>query len=125
MLQFGKYLKNKMGTTPIFEPLNELQNNSFVEMTISQITKDFARVSVFFSFEKNEKLELKTQLIEQIEKAISNFSSIELQQFIYLIDLKETDFHSASHHENFLEILSEKILYREAYKVFLRKFYSL
>ena len=125
MLQFGKYLKNKMGSTPVFDPLNELRNNSFVEMTISQITKDFARVSVFFSFEKNEKLELKTQLIEQIEKAISNLSSIELQQFIYLIDLKETDFHSASHHENFLEILSEKILYREAYKVFLRKYYSL
>jgi hypothetical protein len=114
-----------MGYTPVFDPLNELQNNSFVEMTISQITKDFARVSVFFSFEKNEKLELKTQIIEQIEKTISNLTSIELQQFIYLIDLKETDFHSASHHENFLEILSEKILYREAYKVFLRKYYSL
>lgn len=114
-----------MGNTPVFEPLNELKDLSFAELTIEQITKDFARVSIFFSFEKNEKLELKTQLIEQIEKAISNLSSIELQQFIYLIDLKETDFHSASQHENFLKILSEKILYREAYKVFLRKYYSL
>ena len=91
-----------MGSTPVFDPLNELQNNSFVEMTISQIKKDFARISVLFSFEKDEKLELKTHLIEQIEKAISNLTSIEIQQFIYLIDLKETDFHSASHHENFL-----------------------
>ena len=114
-----------MGSTPVFDPLNELQNNSFVEMTISQITKDFARISVGFNFVKDKKIELKNQLIAEVEKTISNLTSIELQQFIYLIDLKETDFHSASHHENFLEILSEKILYREAYKVFLRKYYSL
>lgn len=114
-----------MGSTPVFDPLNELQNNSFVEMTISQITKDFARISVLFSFEKDKKIELKKQLIAKVEKTISKLTSIELQQFIYLIDLKETDFHSAIHHENFLEILSEKILYREAYKVYLRKYYSL
>ena len=125
MLQFGKYLKNKMGNTPVFEPLNELNDISFAELTIAQITKDFARISVDFNFEKDKKIELKKQLIAQIEKAISNLTSIELQQFIYLIDLKEADFLSATHHENFLEILSEKILYREAYKVFLRKFYSL
>ena len=113
-----------MGSTPVFDPLNELQNNSFVEKTISQITKDFARVSVFFSFQKNEKLELKAQLIEKIEKAISNLSSIELQQFIYLIDLKETDFITAAKNSNFLINLSEKILYREAYKVFLRINYT-
>ena len=114
-----------MGSTPVFEPLNELQNNSFVEMTIAQITKDFARISVDFNFEKDKKIELKKQLIAEVEKTISNLTSIELQQFIYLIDLKETDLHSASNHENFLEILSEKILYREAYKVFLCKYYSL
>lgn len=113
-----------MGNTAVFDPLNELQNNSFVEMTISQITKDFARVSVLFSFEKDEKLELKTQLIAQIEKAISNLTSIELQHFIYLIDIKEADFLSAARNSNFLNDLSEKILYREAYKVFLRKYYA-
>ena len=125
MLQFGKYLKNKMGTTPIFEPLNELQNNSFVEITIAQIKKDFARISLDFNFQKDKKIELKKQLIAEVKKTISNLTSIELQQFIYLIDIKEADFLSATHYENFLEILSEKILYREAYKVFLRRYYSL
>ena len=113
-----------MGNSPIFEPIKELKDLSFAALTIAQITKDFARISVDFNFQKDKKIELKKQLIAEVEKTISNLTSIELQQFIYLIDLKETDFHSASHHENFLEILSEKILYREAYKVFLRKYYS-
>ena len=114
-----------MGSTPIFEPLNELKDLSFAALTIAQITKDFARISVGFNFVKDKKIELKNQLIAEVEETISNLTSIELQQFIYLIDLKETDLHFASHHENFLEIISEKILYREAYKVFLRKYYSL
>ena len=97
-----------MGSTPIFEPLNELKDLSFAALTIAQITKDFARISVGFNFVKDKKIELKNQLIAEVEETISNLTSIELQQFIYLIDLKETDFHSASHHENFLEILSEK-----------------
>ena len=47
-----------MGSTPIFEPLNELKNLSFAALTITQITKDFARISVDFNFEKDKKIEL-------------------------------------------------------------------
>ena len=47
-----------MGTTPVFEPLNELENLSFAALTIAQITKDFARISVDFNFEKDKKIEL-------------------------------------------------------------------
>ena len=42
-----------MGNTPIFEPLNELEDLSFAALTIAQITKDFARISLDFNFEKD------------------------------------------------------------------------
>ena len=55
-----------MGTTPIFEPLNELKDLSFAALTIAQITKDFARISVGFNFVKDKKIELKMQLIAEL-----------------------------------------------------------
>ena len=39
-----------MGSTPIFEHLNELKDLSFAELTIAQIKKDFARISLDFNF---------------------------------------------------------------------------
>jgi hypothetical protein len=43
-----------------------------------------------------------------------------LLQLLYTIDLSEKEFLSLTTEPDFLKLLSEKILFREAYKVFLR-----
>jgi hypothetical protein len=48
-----------------------------------------------------------------------------LLQLLYTIDLTEKEFLSITMDRDFLKLLSEKILFREAYKVFLRDKFSL
>ncbi len=113
-----------MNKTTVFDLSNELSNLSFVDLTIAQITKDFSRISVLFDFVRNGEKDVKPQIISQIEYAIENLNAAQLQQFIYLIDLNEVDFISTKKNVNSHKILAEKILEREAYKVFLRMYFA-
>ena len=47
-----------------------------------------------------------------------------LLQLLYTIDLAEKEFLHITTNPNFVQLLSEKILFREAYKVFLRTKFS-
>lgn len=123
ILQFGNYLKNSKQNILGFDLSNELLNHSFVNLTIAQITKDFERISVTFDFVRDDDKDLKAKLISQIETAIGNLNAEQLQQFIYLIDINEIDFVDTRSNLNSSVVLAEKIIEREAYKVFLRKYF--
>jgi hypothetical protein len=113
-----------MENYPVFDLSNQLSEISFVDMTIAQITKDFSRMSLDFNFVPNSEIDIKSHLISQIENATKKLNADKLQQFIYLVDVKETDFIFANQDSEFFNVLAQKILVREAYKVFLRKYYT-
>jgi hypothetical protein len=99
------------------------KNDSFVLKTQQQISKDFAQFHLFFD-DKFENEALTKVTIEQLitERLVELIKEGEsrLLQLLYTIDLPEKDFLTLTMNPNFLQLLSEKILYREAYKVFLR-----
>ena len=101
--------------------INEsLTNFDFVEKTMAQISKDFNRCAIDFEFQLQSNLPLKEQVVSEIRNAIVKLSSTELQQFIYTIDLNENNFLKAVTMNDDLITLSEKILQREALKVFIK-----
>ena len=101
--------------------INEsLTNFDFVEKTMAQISKDFNRCGIDFEFQLQSDLLLKEQVVTEIRNAIVKLSSTELQQFIYTIDLNENDFLKAVTMNDDLLTLSEKIVQREALKVFIK-----
>ena len=99
----------------------QLRDISFVKKTIEQIEKDFNRSNIEIKFHESTSK-------ESIEKAILNVISKlpmeKLKELIYLIDIPEVEFRKAQGLKFFYIILSEKILRREALKVFLRNKFS-
>jgi len=102
-------------------------NESFVLKTQQQIAKDFAKFNLFFG-EDFEVTAMKKDLIESmIAERVADLmkeGETRLLQLLYTIDLPEKEFLSLTTHSDFLQELSSKILFREAYKVFLRSKFS-
>ena len=102
-------------------------NEAFVLKTQQQISKDFAKFNLIFpeDFEKNVfSKEAIEQLISEQVTDLMKEGETRLLQLLYTIDLSEKEFLSITTNSNFLQLLSEKILLREAYKVFLRQKFS-
>ena len=104
-----------------------LQNSDFLLKTQQQIAKDFAKVSLSFP----ETFVLQEFSKEEIERLISNevvtlmeSGERKLLQLLYAIDLSEKVFLELTLKPDFLARISEQILFREAYKVWLRTNYS-
>jgi hypothetical protein len=96
----------------------QLKNQDFVTKTISQIEKDFGRcnLEIYLSqFSNRDSLE------EGILAIIQNLPTKKLQQLIYIIDIPENEYSKLVGSEFFYRAMSEKILRREALKVFLRE----
>jgi len=105
--------------------INEsLTNFDFVEKTMAQISKDFNRCGIVFEFQLQSNSPLKEQVVSEIRNTIVKFSSTEIQQFIYTIDLNENDFLKAVTMNDDFKTLANEILKREALKVFIRCNYS-
>ena len=106
--------------------IQELSNEKFVQDTVNQICKDFSRCgwgidSVFLdrTLVKDEIEELLAEKLVEIMK----FGETQLLQLIYLIDIPEKEFLSIISQPNFPQLLAEKIVLKEAYKVYLRSRY--
>lgn len=102
-------------------------NESFVLKTQQQIAKDFAKFNLFFE----ESFEIESHSKEEIEQLIAPLivdlmkqGETRLLQLLYTIDLSEKEFLHITTDPNFILLLSEKILFREAYKIFLRAKFS-
>ena len=104
-----------------------LGNEEFILKTQRQIAKDFAKFNLFFE----ESFEIESHSKEEIEQLIAPLivdlmkqGETRLLQLLYTIDLSEKEILHITTDPNFIQLLSEKILYREAYKIFLRTKFS-
>lgn len=96
----------------------------FVIKTQQQIAKDFAIISYRFddSFVEEERsyediLDVVTSQVIEIMK----LGETTLLQLLYQIDIPQSLFLDATTKPDFASIISEMIIQREAYKVFLRE----
>jgi hypothetical protein len=120
-------LQNKKTTMNDLITSSELQkhfsNEAFVLKTQQQIAKDFEKFHLSFAESFLDaalpKPEIETLIAERIS-ALMEEGETRLLQLLYTIDLPEKEFLVLTTEPNFLQLLSEKILFREAYKVFLR-----
>lgn len=106
----------------------QFNNEAFVLNTQRQIAKDFDKFNLGFSELFHEtslpKKEIESMIAERISELMKE-GETRLLQLLYTIDLPEKEFLSITTEPDFLHLLSEKILFREAYKVFLRNRFSL
>ena len=105
----------------------ELLDAGFLLATQAQIAKDFSEVnSIFASAFKDEARNFE-ELLDQVELSVSK--QLELGerpflQLLYRIDIPESVFMDLCTDLEFVHKMSTKIIYREAYKVYLRAKFS-
>lgn len=104
-----------------------MADQTFRLETQKQLRKDFASCQMFFSADFDVSVVAVYEILEQVEhqlvKLMEN-GERHLLQLLYIIDLPETEFLKSLSDANFLKILTQKVVYREAYKVWLRANYS-
>ena len=105
---------------------NQFQVADFVLKTQKQIAKDFYSSGLYFDeeFELNELP--KNQILELIQLKLEEVMCLgesQLLQLIYQIDVPQPIFLKHIGEVNFILKLSEIILRREAYKVYLRSLF--
>ncbi len=107
--------------------LPEFSNKGFVLNTQKQLAKDFGQNGFYFSDAFSEvsfsRQEIEQVVAEQLME-IMRLGETKLLQLLYTIDLPEKEFFSILGKPNFLQELSAKIVFKEAYKVYLRKRFS-
>ena len=105
---------------------NQFQVADFVLKTQKQIVKDFYSSSLYFD-EKFQEIELsKNEILEHIQcklEEIIQIGETQLLQLLYQIDIPQSTFLEHIGEGNFIEKLSDLILRREAYKVYLRSMF--
>ena len=106
---------------------SHFNNAAFVLKTQQQIAKDFVKFNLFFSEKFEETPFSKVEIEQQIANLLAEImreGETRLLQLLYTIDLSEKEFLDLITQPDFLTELSRKILFREAYKVFLRSKFS-
>lgn len=104
----------------------ELMDIEFLCLTQNQIAKDFCKVNssfldLFQTVTNFDELELQVQ--ENLSRQLA-IGERETLQLLYTIDFPEQKFLKLTQEKDFIKLLSQEIIYREAYKVWLRKNYS-
>tara|TARA_R110002072_G_scaffold251518_2_gene410399 strand:+ start:36606 stop:36956 length:351 start_codon:yes stop_codon:yes gene_type:complete len=106
--------------------LSEFESAEFILKTQLQIAKDLGLFNIEFdeNFKANSLnyddilLALETKLAE-----LMSLNERTFMQYLYQVDLPETEFLNLLHDPKFLPKISKLILNREAYKVYLRAKY--
>ena len=118
------FIQEKMNNLISPTDLQQQFNNAeFVLKTQQQIAKDFEKFNLMFDTTFQQIPFNKEEIQEKIAEHVSELmkeGETRLLQLLYTIDLSEKEFLSLTTEPDFLKLLSEKILFREAYKVFLR-----
>ncbi len=102
-------------------------NSAFVLKTQHQLIKDFGAYRLFFDEPFSQEPLPKEEILGAIEEQLTEImkdGETRLMQLLYTIDLPEQEFLALTSEPDFLTQLSDKILYREAYKVYLRLRFS-
>ncbi len=104
-----------------------MRDDSFVLKTKQQLIKDFAKVNIKFpnnfEFDITDRLEIERLVANEVVTLMER-SERHLLQLLYVVDLSEKVFLKLTTQSDFLAKIAEHILYREAYKVWLRANYS-
>ena len=102
-------------------------NIDFRSATQVQLAKDFAKIDMSFP----DDFTTEVYPVEKIENLISQHLLVlmekgerHLLQLLYTIDIPEDKFLNLLSQKDFLSVLARQILYREAYKIWLRANYS-
>ena len=109
------------------ELLPQFDNLEFVLKTQRQLIKDFEKFNLTFEPQFQDKAFTKEAIVHRIAENIAELmkeGEQRLLQLLYTIDLPEKEFLVLISDPHFLTLLSEKILFREALKVFLRTKFS-
>ena len=116
-------LPEKQSENNISQQQKTAYNEEFIVKTQQQINKDFAK----FNLEFRESFNLEPWTREKIEVAIEEnlviiikMGETKLMQLLYTIDIPEQTFLSLTQEKDFIQLLSQAILKREAMKVFFR-----
>ena len=107
--------------------IQELSNEKFVQDTVNQICKDFSRCGWDLDSDLLNRKLVKTEIEELLSEKlveIMKYGETQLLQLIYIIDIPEKEFLSITTQPNFPQLLAEKIVLKEAYKVYLRSKFS-
>jgi hypothetical protein len=105
----------------------EFSNEKFVQDAVNQIFKDFSRCGWDLDSDLLNRTLVKTEIEELLADKlveIMKYGETQLLQLIYIIDIPEKEFLSIITEPNFPQLLAEKIVLKEAYKVYLRSKYS-
>jgi len=106
--------------------ISYFSNEDFVLKTQQQIHKDFAKFNLEFPenfiFEVWSKDKIELAIEERVAEIIKT-GETRLLQLLYTIDIPEKQFLNLITEPNFLSILSQAILKREAMKVYFRSKY--
>ncbi len=102
-------------------------DGQFALDTQKQLAKDFAQFHLYF----DDSFTAEPFQLQRIQVAIADLlvelmkeGETRLLQLLYTIDLPEKEFLHLTTEPEFLQLMSERILLREAYKVFLRRKFS-
>lgn len=109
-----------------FEISSFFENADLVLATQQQIAKDFAKFNVNVEAQFLESSCSYDEIIIVVQNLllqIMDAGEQNLLQFFYTIDLSEKEFLSCLNQNNTLLLLSEKVVKREAMKVYFRKYY--
>ncbi len=100
--------------------------DDFILKTQQQIHKDFAKFNLDFPenfiFEPFSKEQIELAIQDNLAIIIKS-GEIKLMQLLYTIDIPEEKFLQITQDSNFIHLLSEMILKREALKVYFRSKY--
>lgn len=111
--------------TTFSQLVEQFQIQDFVEKTIQQLNKDLnglAESEIKLTTAKSENV--LDDLIVVLSGKLDELSRIsQLQQFIYIVDLKENEWLSFISNQD-LKSLAEQIIIREAQKVYLREMFN-
>lgn len=103
---------------------HEIKSVDFILATQRQIAKDFGMSGIEFeSWFTQDPLPyvILTEIIEMHLGQIMQIGERPLLQLLYQIDIPQTDFLKITTEADFLEKLSNLVIRREAYKVYLRQ----
>lgn len=113
-------MKTQLSTT---ELALQFQSNDFVLKTQRQIIKDFYTSGVTFDAEFESSTLLFETICDVVGEKVSEvmtFGETQFLQLLYQIDIPQGDFLTLTTDPEFISKMSELIVRREAYKVYLR-----
>ena len=112
---------------PMFELKSSLSQLDFLLKTQRQLVKDFSKVNLVFPANFERENYSKEEILELISNEVATLmerGERQLLNLLYAVDVAESVFLKLTQQPDFLQQISEQILYREAYKIWLRERYS-